>query len=104
MQALALIQMRFACWSLLIRYRKESLKTGLTVRIFTAAPNALIFKGEIMEKTNLRAKLRPLSHWVILSVMLILFSGCQAKESPLSQKTAALVMVVQDMITSLPQP
>jgi hypothetical protein len=49
-----------------------------------------------MVKTIFKAQLRPLSHWVILSVMLILFTGCQAKESPLSQKTAAMVIVVQD--------
>ncbi len=54
-----------------------------------------------MVKTIFKAQLRPLSHWVILIVMLILFSGCQAKESPLSQKAAAMVIVVQDMVTHL---
>ena len=54
-----------------------------------------------MVKTIFKAQLRPLSHWAILIVMLTLLSGCQAKESPLSQKAAAMVIVVQDMVTHL---
>jgi hypothetical protein len=54
-----------------------------------------------MVKAIFRAQVGFFSHWAILIVALMLFSGCQTKEPPLSQKVAALVIVVQDMITSL---
>jgi hypothetical protein len=54
-----------------------------------------------MVKTIFKAQLRPLSQWVILIDMLTLWSGCQTEESPLSQKAAAMVIVVQDMVTNL---
>ena len=54
-----------------------------------------------MEKTIFKAQLMSLSHWAILIVMLTLLSGCQAKESPLSQKAAAMEIVVRDMVKYL---
>ena len=54
-----------------------------------------------MVKTIFHVKLRPLSQGAIVIIILALLTGCQAKEPHLSQKAAAMVIVVQDTMAGL---